>query len=92
MFSRDGSKHWIIGIAKGIVLEGDQCEPNITAIFVPVNEHLDWIRILVGDEMCITKRLRLGSERVVSYLQVVALCIIAIALSGYIIASGRKPN
>ena len=93
MYSSDGKKQFIVGIASSISREnrtGLACEPNSTALYMLVYPHLDWIRSLIGDERCIANAFQLEPEKLWAHLQAVALSILSIALTTYLILTDLK--
>lgn len=97
--SSDETKHYIVGVLAANYIDDKDlidlidCKPGTMAIYVSVYPHLDWIRSLVGNEMCLMNRWRWKWKEFALYLPVVALSTLATCLIGrLLITELRSPK
>lgn len=88
MFSRDGVKHFIIGVQHGVTAVANRsCIPGDLSIYTSVHWHLDWIGHLIGDERCISNAMRWEPEKLFAFLSAIALATLSASLIIYLIVN-----
>lgn len=94
MYSQDGTKYFVVGIVGSVFKLNESlpyCAPGSPLLAVSVFGHLDWIKSIIGSEMCLTNsRFRSDRGEFGHYLQVVVLCILSSCLTACLIAIELK--
>ena len=93
--SSDGEKQFIVGVVSQGIKANKQahpCDPGTIIAYPPIYPHLDWIRALMGDERCITNTFRIEPSGLWAHLLAIAMSILCIALTAYLILTERIKN
>ena len=85
------NKLYIIGISTYfMIVSGKFCSSGKTNVYIHINQHLKWIRNVIGDsKICISKTLTMDRKEIYYFLTILELSMLCIYLLVYFIT---QPN